>query len=284
MKAIKGFILFCFLAGTISACFDAPEFDITPEISFKKIQFKKTPAPGDPDSLILTLNFKDGDGDLGLDDNYSDAPFNDAFYYLAAGPTLSDTARVTTRIVYTDTFDAYILLQSSDSELEGPLVIDRTRSKPGFGDLPPYDPNSCLNYSFTELLVPERFNAVDATYNIIDTLNDQSGNLYFVVQEAMLYKKNPYYYNIDVEFLVLENGSYVKYDWYKNFCIDFNGRFPVLGNEKRPLEGTIRYAMANASFEAVLSVKTLKLRIRIRDRALRTSKEIETPPFTLSSI
>jgi hypothetical protein len=283
MRAIKGFILFCFLTSMFSACFDAPEFDVTPEISFNKIDFRETPSAGDYDTLVLYINFKDGDGDLGLDDNYLDEPFNSAFYYLAAGPQLKDTVKATTTVVYENNppYNAFFLLLSNG---KGPLVTNRTRSTPGFESLPIYDQNSCLNYSYTEVLVPASLNAVDATYNITDTLNDQTGNDYYLIEEALYYKSNVYHNNIEVKFWVLENGIYKEFDWYEKFCISFNGRFPVLGDEERPLEGTIRYAMANPGFISLFSVKTIRISVRIRDRALHTSKEIFTPPFTLSSI
>jgi hypothetical protein len=285
MKVIKGLILACFLGTVVSGCFEAPVFNNTPSISFQKILFKETPSAGDYDTLVLYLNFKDGDGDLGLSDDYTDDPYHASYYYLAAGPERKDTVRVTTTVVYQSVapFNSYIMLES-DQDVEGPLVTDRTRSVPGFGDLPAYDPNSCLNYSYSEVLVPEAMQAVDATYNIKDTLRDQSNRNYFLVEEALLYKRNPYHNNIEIEFWVLQNNGYQYFDWYKEFCIDFNGRFPVLGDEERPLEGTIRYAMANPGFLALFGTKTLKLRVRIRDRALNTSTQIETPAFTLSGI
>lgn len=286
MKVIKGFILVSFLGIAISSCFEAPDFNNTPSISFEKIQFKETPLPGDYDTLVLYLNFKDGDGDLGLSDDFTSTPYHASFYYLAAGPDLEDTVRVTTRTVYQSVapFSSFIMLESPDNPT-GPLVTDRMRSVPGFEALPVYDPNSCLNYAYSEVLVPEAMQAVDATYNIKDTLRDQNGARYFLIEEALLYERNPNHNNIDVEFWVLQNnGTYQFFDWFKEFCIDFNGRFPVLGDEERPLEGTIRYAMSNPGFLALFGTKTLKLKVRIRDRALNKSLQIETPSFTLSGI
>lgn len=278
MKVIKGIILFCFLGITLSACFDPPVFNDEPEISYNKIQFKETPEVADFDTLILYIDFRDGNGDLGLDDNYLDEPFNDSYYYLYNGTGIQDTVRVTTEII-----DGYIVLDKK-SEQTGKLVTDRTRTEPGYGSLPIYDANSCLNYSFSQLLVPESANAVDASYNIIDTLVDQFDDQYFLIEEALLYKKNIFHNNIYVKYEVFENGAWVEFDWFGEFCIDFNGRFPVLTNQEGPLEGTIRYAMPNSSFLALFSVKSLRLTVSIRDRALNESKEITTPQFTLDGI
>ena len=278
MKVIKGIILFCFLGISISACFDPPVFNDEPEIFYNRIQFKETPAVGDFDTLILYIDFRDGNGDLGLDDNYLDEPFNDSYYYLYNGTGIQDTVRVVTEII-----DSYIVLDKKPGQT-GKLVTDRTRTEPGYGSLPIYDANSCLDYSFSQLLVPESANAVDASYNIIDTLFDELDDRYFLIEEALLYKKNIYHNNIYVKYEVFENGNWVEFDWFGEFCLDFNGRFPVLTNQEGPLEGTIRYAMPNSSFLALFSVKKLRLKVSIRDRALNISQEITTPQFDLDGI
>ena len=85
MRLIGRLVLTFVALVLINSCFESPHFAITPEIEFNNIVFRKgvktdpniTPA----DSLILTINFKDGDGDLGLgsDENY--IPYNDKYYY-----------------------------------------------------------------------------------------------------------------------------------------------------------------------------------------------------------
>jgi len=289
MKLIKGLVLFGFLMMGMNACFEAPEFTNSPEISFKKIQFKETPSVADFDTLILYIDFKDGDGDLGLNEKYSEYPFNDSYFYIAAGTTLADTLRVSTRTAQRTSppFTVYsLLVPFGDTFPIGKLINSRTRNNPTYAALPVYNPASCLNYTFTEVLVPASFNAVDETYTITDTLKDQFNNSYYLVEDILFYRKNPNHYNIEIVFEYLENGEYKVFDWYKEFCIDFNGRFPVLGDDrqKRPLEGTIRYSMANSSFLTLFNVKTLRLRVKIKDRALNVSNEILTPPFTLTSI
>ncbi len=58
------------------SCIGKPEFEDSPTISFKSISnnFFKTPAP--TDSVTLIVKFTDGDGDLGLDGNEQQAPYN----------------------------------------------------------------------------------------------------------------------------------------------------------------------------------------------------------------
>lgn len=292
MKACKGLLLFCFLGISISSCFNPPEFSNVPEIDLEKIQFKETPELGEADTLILYLNFKDGDGDLGFDPlnpAHTQKPYNDSFYYVANGQVTEgrgDTIPVTTQVVYTtDGTKSYDLLRPPDG-LTGKLAIDKTRLQPNYGYLPLYDANSCLDYALAQILVPEDEFLVDATYNIIDTLYEEAAPdyRYFLVEEPFLYRRNPYHNNIDVKFFKFTNGEFVEYDLFKEFCIDFNGRFPnVTEKAGSPVEGEIRYAMTNSSFLAVFGNAPIKLKIRIRDRALNSSKEIETPQFDLRS-
>ncbi len=58
------------LAGGLSACLKAPEYPTTPSISFNRIEVRRTtfanPQQQPLDSVFITINFQDGDGDLGL--------------------------------------------------------------------------------------------------------------------------------------------------------------------------------------------------------------------------
>ncbi len=284
MKVIKGLVCFCFFSISISSCFNPPEFSNSPEIIFNKIQFKEVPGAGTADSLILYIDFKDGDGDLGLDqDNpdYSDEPYHPSYYYVTDPDCIGspcDTTKVATALVYDTEGIPYVLLNSE--ELSGKLVTNRTRIEPGYGNLPAYISGNCEYYSEDQLLVPAV--SADDSYNILDTLTNGT-DLFFVIQEPFLYQQNVNHYNIEVNFFVFENGVFVPFDWAE-FCLTYNGRFPVINSQSSALEGTIRYGMGNASYLALFSVKTLKLEIKIRDRALNTSNTVSTQNFTLNGI
>ena len=171
MRVIKGLFLFCFLGIAFSACFNEPEFSIVPKISFNKIVFRDA-ADGLSDTLILHLDFKDGDGDLGLDEDQRAAPFNAAYYFLGDG--LGDTTKVDTDVVFDTNGREYTLLRSSG--MPGKLVTNKTRNNPAYAYLPPFP--DCLQYSPDELLVPA--GAIDATYKIIDTLFSGSQPFYLI--------------------------------------------------------------------------------------------------------
>lgn len=288
MKVIKGLLLVCFLGVAVSACFDPPEYSDKPEITVENLQFKRGSTEVF-DTLILYLNFRDGNGDLGLDPDINEEPYNDFYYYLADGT--GDTLRVLTEVVYQVNPNGnigYNLVQPGT--LTGKLATADTRSQPNYSHLPVYDPSvTCSEeYSFVKLLVAASdAEIIDASYSIIDTitLTSQSTSKYYVVQEPFLYKRNPNHNNIEIRYLVFENGGFVEFNWFEEFCTDFNGRFPDITNELGvPLEGTIRYAMTSSNMLQLFSIKELKLGIRIRDRALHTSTEVFTPQFTLSEV
>ena len=87
MHLIRGFTLFAIILTGVSACFNPPEFPVEPQIEFESIQYKEYGTGFDTefDSLILTISFKDGDGDLGLDPAENDEPYNNKFYFIAGG-------------------------------------------------------------------------------------------------------------------------------------------------------------------------------------------------------
>ncbi len=82
-KYLSGVIITILVMVVSSACFVAPEFANEPSISFNSIIFKKGATDLDPDSLIVTVNFQDGDGDLGLRSQGADtsSPYHDLWVF-----------------------------------------------------------------------------------------------------------------------------------------------------------------------------------------------------------
>ena len=72
---------------TLSACFNEPNYPNTPEIEYKGL-FKYTLPPGKGvgaskrDSIVLTIGFKDGDGNMGND---TPLPKADSLRYVSNG-------------------------------------------------------------------------------------------------------------------------------------------------------------------------------------------------------
>jgi hypothetical protein len=78
-------MLMLFVGLAVSSCITAPEYSDTPEISFKSITKQRfVTDDGTFDSVKVTISFRDGDGDLGLDNADTNPPYQQ---YEADGKT-----------------------------------------------------------------------------------------------------------------------------------------------------------------------------------------------------
>ncbi|MEX1238312.1 MAG: hypothetical protein WEB30_01290 [Cyclobacteriaceae bacterium] len=291
MKLIKGLGLLSFLVIFSGSCFEPPEFPAVPQIEFEGVEFVDSPEPSEFDSLILHLNFKDGNGDLGFNESADDIsfPFHNADFYQENNGSLEP--------LYTTTFPdgEYDLLHIPDPT-QGKLVVFRTRKNPEYGFLPatfhcsayeylggPMDPTN--NSDGRRLLIlKEDVAAMDPAVELVDSLQDLDGNIYYQIRDTLYYTPNPDHYNIEVDFLVKDPsapGGFKEFDWQKEFCTTFDGRFPVFSDKNSSIDGSLRYSMTSLGFTALFSIKTLKLRVSIKDRERHQSNVIETTEFTL---
>lgn len=244
-----------FIALVLLSCFDPPEYSNIPTIEFESVTFTDVSNTSDPDSLIITVRFKDGDGDLGLDANNP----GDTLFPYQARTFLIDTipnSGLGWYFPYNPNFPDVVF-----------ITYNTRRTNPNYDTLPSFSkPYNCVNW---EIL----------------TINNKLDTFYF--------QRNPYHHNITVDFLVKNNdGSFTEFDWTEEFSypqcgITFDGRFPILSRDlsrSAALDGKIRYGMASTGFNVLFSIKTLKLRVTIFDRALNRSNTVETPEFTLQQI
>lgn len=291
MKIRKGLIVVLFTA-ILGSCFNPPEFPNVPEIGFDRIEL----FDGNQyDSLVLYITFKDGDGDLGLSSEnllHISYPYNNLTYFLAGkdankNPTLIPL-NTSARISPGDTI--YHLLNIPDPTA-GRLVFPRTRKQPEYNFLPAYNPMDCQPYEFNftpRLLVEEADTAVlDPAVKIVKTLY-QGSTKFFLIQDTLYFEINPNHFNIEVDFLLKDSNGpdFTEFDWRKEVgCISFDGRFPVLSDYGKALEGTLRYRMISTGFVSLFGLdQPMKLRIQIKDQALNLSNVIFTKEFTLGQI
>lgn len=99
-----------------------PHYPVEPSIEFFKIEFIETASVWELDTLKLKIKYRDGDSDLGLDDNYLEPPYNPYYLFLEDGS--GDTIKVHTEIIY-----GYEVVKNP-LEIIGKLVNDKTRLKP----------------------------------------------------------------------------------------------------------------------------------------------------------
>jgi hypothetical protein len=260
MKTIKGLATFIFFSVMFGACFSPPEFSTVPSISFQRVFFRENPDPVAKDSLVVEINFQDGDGDLGLGDAFSDYPYHTVSYYLAND---GDTTTLGTFSPYTNLQEVLLVPEGA----VGKLATVRTRKTPGHG----------YENMFPEYICP--FKNTDYVYD----------SIYVLEQDAHIFDESTHnlFRTYNGDFLVRQNNdTYVVFDW-KNSCgfgADFSARFPILTDGSNPLEGTLRYGMGTVGFHQLFDGKTIKLRIRIFDRALNASNVVESQPFMLQDI
>jgi hypothetical protein len=291
MKIGKGLALLV-IAAIFGSCFDPPEFPNVPEIAFEGIEFYDGAST---DSLVLSISFKDGDGDLGLsgeDPLYISSPYDNPLFYQTTGNGKMIPIHK----------DVYILQEGDTLNLlnienpnAGDLVFPRTRKQPGYDFLPVFVPPGCPDYEFqleSRLYIEQADSAVlDKFVDIIDTLRFTNATFYEIL-DTLYVTTNPEHYNIEVDFLVKDPNSthpdhpgFTEFDWREEYCVTFDGRFPVLSDSESALEGTLRYSMNSTGFLSIFGLDTpLMLRVQIKDRARNQSNVIFTKVFTLQQI
>lgn len=283
MKLIKGLFLVA-VSVVVTSCFDPPDYSHTPQIEFVDLCFKEGTTDNPTDQLTITISFRDGDGDLGLAGDQIDEPYNDVFYGLANNGQVTEAGKKTV----VSHLPQFIEVPPGTA---GKLVTVRTLQDPAYADkLPPYisPAASCSDYKLQKVYIQEKDKSIiDASYAEIDTIKSNTGStLYYVVQDMFYSRRNPNHRNIEVEFWVNDGaGNYTLFDWEKEYCeTAFNQRFPVLTDKTGPVEGNLKYDLTSVGIKATFSIRTLRLKIRIRDRALNVSNEVQTEDFTLDKI
>lgn len=240
--------LFILVLIIFSSCNPTPNFPDNPVISLENIYF----VEGNTDSLVVSLSFEDGDGDLGL--NTINYPFHEFNYYSSVdGKELHKKASESSGKTIIDFL---------------PELITFAHKRTGEIDtLPPYtEPFSCTRWKTNAVIPP------------------------FVFEDTLYYQRNPSYYNIFITFLVKEtvNSKFEVLDFDQIGCAfnSYNGRFPRMLDEdnEKALEGVITYKMPGILLSDILERKIIKLKIQVFDRALNRSNVVETQEFILSEI
>lgn len=228
MKLYRLSLYALLLTLVLSSCFEEPDFPVEPRLTGKpEIIFKEMEGP---DSLIIRVEFEDGDGDLGLLGSGADidTPYNEISVIERNGQ---------------------------------PVIFD-----PNDPSLPDF---SCENYLF-----PAKGDSL-----IVDG---------WIIKDTVQVRFNETGRNFDIELLVKRQDEYVEYNFRKERCVvPLGGRFPPLKedfNDKKPLKGVIEYRQVSSGILPLFRNDSLKIRVKIRDRALHESNVIESDPFTLRGI
>lgn len=249
MKKNSNFFLLIILFSTLLiACEGPPELPHEPIIGFKSVSFVESDNNQVQDTLKITVSFEDGNGDLGLSQNFSDFPYHEYTYFNREPPYQE--------ITNLNTYQGE-LLQLGD--------------KPGGNDtLPAYNEfnqpfdEDCINYKVLGLYMGDSLIRRDTVYIEINKFNK----------------------NFLLDFLIKRDGEFQEFNFLRETCIPSDGRFQLLNtsDNSRPLEGDLTYNFRANRLKRYFADDTLKLRIQIVDRALNISNTVESPPFTLDGV
>jgi hypothetical protein len=99
MKRLSFLIIFAISAWLCTDCDTEESFSKVPYIEFRSFSFSDAPGNSIPDTIKLTIYFRDGDFNLGLETNESGPPYNSRNYYLKSGAT-TPTYNITNKYQY----------------------------------------------------------------------------------------------------------------------------------------------------------------------------------------
>lgn len=229
----------------ISGCFDPPEFSEIPEIKYKSIRFVE--VEGSLDTLLLSFEFQDGDGDLGLLPAIDFPPYQSIWEIK-------------------DSDDEFVFFGEPVDSVALPLFV-----------VNPWDPDQRQLYSNTYTPLP---------YNCNDWLIRPEPFMDTVLVVENEFNKNiriDIFRKVAGEFVFI-NDQLSAGDCQEDF--DARIPIFDLDNviEQRPISGVINYAMLSQAFPIVFRNDTIKMEFYIYDLSLNQSNIAETPEFVLNDI
>lgn len=258
MKLIRHMVGAVLLMIGMNSCFETPSYPIVPQIEIlnDELYYGKTKKIDGNDSIVVSIKFKDGDGDIGLSDTDNNTlKFAQQYYYFI---TVNEGRKIVNYQMKKNNPSLQVDINPGGVENLQPL------SKYDF-----ISPYNCTNWEI------RRNGNGDVTDTVFTVFNRYNSNLF-------------------VDFYTVEaNGDTTRFDPLTYFIypnceiVGYNGRVPILSKDlgrKSPLDGKIIYAIKGIAFEELFSIKTLRLRISLVDRELHKSNTVFSKDFKLSSI
>lgn len=243
----------------VVSCLDAPEYSDVPKIKFKRLTY--VDVDGAADSLKVTFDFEDGNGDVGLESSDVFGSYIPFFYIL-----YFDEDREVIVDGEVELVSDYFQVELSDDRAKPPFYL--------------------ADESF--VYVGEPFSEVDnrPAFNCTDYQTElNSDDTIFVV-------RNEFHSNFHLKFFKKLNGDYYETSIAEEFNIDDCNqvvetlRIPIFDPERfgKPTIGNITYSYVSNGISPFLSQDTFKLQFFIYDRALNASNIVDSPDYILSDI
>jgi hypothetical protein len=263
-----------------------PNYPVEPFIEFRELSFingeTNSGSSYATDTIALIFRYRDGDADLGLNQDPADlkSPYHSIFLFTT--DAAASIEKINTTITESD-IQLYISPELTTG-VDHKLITLATRQKQGYGFLPDF---SCSRYmTDNRILLAENQLAQLEFPPLFGEKITIGTKAFHLVSDNFLFETNPDHYTIDVDFLIEQpDGSFKEFDWSEEFCSNFNGRFPRIpfkksgpftSNSFSKSTGEIRYTMPSAGFRTLFGGQNLKLRVVIRDRALHKSNTMES--------
>ena len=283
MNLQTSFILLCLIViGALLQCSEPVTYDhpISPYIEDASLEYYEVDGQ---DTLLLSFNLFDEEGDLGLDWRDQRFPYHEYSFIADA--------------------DTQVVLKSTEL-LKFPLYAvpkygDKTDIKVFGGVDSRPDEYSCYDYRVMWVSEDRRTLAED-----LGGFNPDDYPEFNFSKDTVFISENPDYNNIKIEFYVNRNGQDEFIDWRNLYSYDgcqglsFDGRFPEIGGAKYVAnEGSpfiikrnhkygyrFEYYMRSAGFRTVMQSDPFKVRVQVTDRELNRSDVIATPYTTLDEL
>jgi len=257
MRWIRNFTLILILTWVVGACLKQPENSIVPQIQLQSLLFKHE-FPVASDTLIITVKFTDGDGDLGINGDET------AIYRSAVDSTDINTP-------------FYYVYDSTKKLCGGSICLTHKNS---------YTLPAGAHY------VNYKMKRTIPSADTLPSLSCKNWELRASPADTLYIQTNPYNNNIFVDIYTKDgSGSYTYFDPnnvypFGNLCVTnfFNGRFPILSSDlgkKSSLDGTITYKIQSAGLYIFLHGKTIKVKTYILDREFHKSNIAESDDFNI---
>lgn len=290
-----------------SSCFRPPEYASEPRIALERLRLT------DDAKLLITFNVRDGDGDIGLN-NEADydfgefpedlqAPYHQNNWIIDANNQVvtisSQNHQGPFRSVPAARYLQPVCLAKANvsnapncQSVGGTLgfidflpFYDRAGEEVFLSDLDPRP----LEYDCEFYEIVPVYDIKSDTFNIPGEQGlfiNQSVEI--VGRDTVMVERNPFYYNLYVDIEVKDGNTFVPvrdfFDVIEPCDPIYTSRFPVFDRSDfgRSLEGDIEYEISSGQFlEGPILQETIRFRFFIYDRALNKSNEVITPEFRI---
>ena len=284
---IAGFTLFLSSCSEEEKTYNYPQ---SPYIQSPSLEYLENSETGYPDTLKLSFEMFDKEGDLGIDGYDTEFPFHDF------EPVFDSEDRWVTYGSQDVSPPFYIYLPYPAKSM-----ISEIDNRPEFTCSHYMEANLDENY---KTLLPDIRSAFsypnDHTYDQITV----DGTIFY--KDSLYVVKNENRNNIFLEWYRLVDGKDELIDW-KNIVssydcgINFDGRFQYIESLKifqtshpdgspykisktSKYEYQLEYSMASIGFRTVLRKDPFKFKVTIKDRELNASNVLETDYMTLDEL